>query len=125
MPKKNPYSNRKKYHTWMRKLHKRHFVIFDKVIGEEQLYDDAASQALKFICKSFGNICFLYSIKSFLVLPKSLVDAELIYNLSSLDHFDILHLLRSDLINMALMQVSHPRVIFFCCYTGFFLACTS
>ena len=42
-----------------------HFGIFDPVIGEGQWYDDAASHAIKFICELFGNIWFLYSIKSF------------------------------------------------------------
>ena len=62
---------------------------------------------------------FLYSMKSFLDLSKSLFDAELIYNLSSLDHCDILHLLRSDWSNMARMQVSHPHVILFLLIVGF------
>ena len=66
-----------------------------------------------YICESFGNISFLYSMKSFLGVSKNLVDAELIYNLSSLDHFDIFHSLISDWINMELMQVSHPDVILF------------
>ena len=72
-----------------------HFCIFDPVIGEEQLYDDASSQALKCIFESSGNFFFLYSIKSFLGLYKYLVDSKLIYNFSSLDNFDIIHLLRS------------------------------
>ena len=52
---------------------------------------------------------------------KSLVDAWLIYNLSSLDNCDILHLLLSDWSNMALMQVSHPHVIFLMLIIGFIL----
>ena len=52
-----------------------HFGISDPIIGEKQWYDDAAPHALKFIWESFGNICLFYSMKSFLDLPKSLVDA--------------------------------------------------
>ena len=37
-----------------------HFVIFDRLIGEGQWYDDAASNALKFICELFENISFFY-----------------------------------------------------------------
>ena len=62
---------------------------------------------------------FLYSIKSFLDICKSLVDAELIYNLSSLDNFDIIHLLRSDWSNMANQQILHPHVILFLLLIGF------
>ena len=58
-------------------------------------------------------------MKSFLDLSKSLVDAELIYNLSILVHCDNIHLLGSDQSNMALMQVSHPHVILFLFLVGF------
>ena len=78
---------------------------------------------LKCICESFENICFLYSTKSFLDISKNLVDAELIYNLSSLYICDILHLLRSYWSNMALMQVSHPHVILFLFLIGFIYFC--
>ena len=37
---------------------KSHFGIFDPVIGEEQWYDDAASQALKYIYESFGILFY-------------------------------------------------------------------
>ena len=40
-----------------------HFGSFDPVIGEKQWYDDDASQALKCIFESFGDICVLYSMK--------------------------------------------------------------
>ena len=43
-----------------------YFGIFDPVIGDGKWYDDAASQALKSICRLFGNVWFLYSMKSFL-----------------------------------------------------------
>ena len=36
------------------------FWIFDTVIGDGQLYDDAASQALKCMCGLFRKIWFLY-----------------------------------------------------------------
>ena len=68
--------------------------MFDTVIEQEQCYDDAASQALKCICGFFGNILLLYSIKSISDICKSIVDAELIYNLSSLTNCDNLHFLR-------------------------------
>ena len=42
---------------------------------------------------------------------KFLVDAELIYNWSSLANCDNLHLLRYDWSNMALIHVLHPHVI--------------
>ena len=58
-------------------------------------------------------------MKLFLDIYKILVDAELIYNLSSLDNCDILHLLRSDLSNMALMQVLYPHVILLLLLIGF------
>ena len=62
---------------------------------------------------------FLYSRKLFLDLSKSIVNAGLIYNLSSFTNCDILHLLRSDWSNMALMQVSHTHVILFLFLIGF------
>ena len=37
-----------------------HFVIFDPEIGEEKLYNDAASQDLRYMCELFGNTQFLY-----------------------------------------------------------------
>ena len=40
-----------------------HFGIFDSIIGEGQWYDYEKSQTLECICESFGNICFLYSMK--------------------------------------------------------------
>ena len=45
-----------------------YFGIFDPVIAETQWYDDAAFQALKCICELFGDILFLYWIKSCLDL---------------------------------------------------------
>ena len=51
--------------------------------------------------------------KTLLDLYKILVDAELLYNLSSLANCDNLHLLRSDLSNMVLIHVLHPHVIYF------------
>ena len=75
---------------------KSHFGIFDPVIGEGQLYYDTASLDLRCICKLFGNIVFLYTMKSILHLCKSLADTGLIYTLSSFSNFDHLHLLRSD-----------------------------
>ena len=81
------------------------------VIGEGQWYDDAASHDIKYICESSWNISLLHWMKLFLDLCKSQVYAELIYNLSSLANFDIIHLLRSDWSNMALIQVLHPLVI--------------
>ena len=42
---------------------KSHFGIFYHSIGEGQLYDDASSQALKFICGLFGNILFFYPMR--------------------------------------------------------------
>ena len=62
---------------------------------------------------------FSYSIKPFLDLSKSLFDAEIIYNLSSLDNCDILYLLRYDWSNMALIKVLHPHVILFMLLIGF------
>ena len=88
-----------------------HFGISDPVVGEGQFYYDASSHALKFICELFGNIWFFYSIKLFLVIVKSRVDAELIYNSSSFANCDILRLLRSDWSNMALLQVFQSYVI--------------
>ena len=82
-----------------------HFGIFWPLIGEGWWYDDAASHSIKCICELFGNISFLYWIKPFLDLCKNWVDAELIYNLLSLDNCDILHLLGSDWSYMALIQV--------------------
>ena len=52
-------------------------------------------------------------MKSILDIRKSLVDAELIYNLSSLANSDNLDLLRSDWSNMALIHVLHLHVILF------------
>ena len=51
-----------------------HFGIFDPVIGYGQWYDDAGSQAFKCKCELFGNILFLYSMKSILYLCKNIVD---------------------------------------------------
>ena len=68
-----------------------HFGIFDPVIGEGQLYDDAESYVLKSICELFGNISFLYRMKSILYICKNLVDAEFIYNLLSFFTCDFLH----------------------------------
>ena len=48
-------------------------------------------------------------MKSILYLCKSLVDAELIYNLSSLANCYNFHLLRYYWSNMALIHVSHPH----------------
>ena len=59
-------------------------------------------------------------MKSCLDLCKSLVDAELIYILSSLANFDNLHLFRSDWSNMALIDVSHTHVILFLWIDGYF-----
>ena len=50
---------------------------------------------------------------------KSLVDDELMYNLSSLDNCDKLYLLISDGINMALIHSSYTNVILFLLLTGF------
>ena len=58
-------------------------------------------------------------IKSFLDIYKSLVDKEIIYNLSSLENYDYLHLLISDWIKIALIHVSHPHVILFILLVGF------
>ena len=58
-------------------------------------------------------------MKPLLGLCKSLVDVELIYNLSSMANCDILHLLISYLSNMALIKVFHPRVILFMLLVGF------
>ena len=58
-------------------------------------------------------------MKSFLDLCKSRVDAELIYNLSSLYNCDILNLFLSDWSNMAIIEVSHPYVILFMLLIGF------
>ena len=49
-----------------------HFGIFGPVIVEGQLYDDAASHAIKFICELFGNIRFFYSMKSCLYFWKNI-----------------------------------------------------
>ena len=103
-----------------------HFGILYPIIGEGKWYDDAASQDLKFICELSGNIWFLYSMKSILDIYKILVDAELIYNLSSLANCDNLHLLIYDWSNMALIHVFHPHVILFLLLVGFiFLVCNS
>ena len=71
------------------------------------------------ICEWFAIFYLFYSTKSFLDISKILVDAELIYNLSSLDNCDIIHLLRYDLSKMALMQVSHSHVVLFLLFIGF------
>ena len=42
-----------------------HFRIFDTVIGEGQWYNEAAIQALKYICKLFENIWLFYQMKSY------------------------------------------------------------
>ena len=55
--------------------------------------------------KIFNEINFRYLL--------SLVDAELIYNLSSLSNCENLHLLISDWRNMTLIYVSHICVILF------------
>ena len=81
-----------------------HFGIFDPVIGEGQWCDDVSSIGLKCICELFGNVSFLYWMKTFLDIFKSQVFAEVIYNLSSLANFNILHLLRYDWSNMALIK---------------------
>ena len=52
-------------------------------------------------------------------IGKSLVDAELIYNLSSLDNCDIIHLLIYDWSNISLIQVLHPHVILFMMLIGY------
>ena len=51
-------------------------------------------------------------------LCKGLVDAEFIYNLSGLDNCDIIHLFRSDWLNMALIQVVYPHVLLFLLFVG-------
>ena len=51
------------------------FWIFVPVIGEVKCYDDESSHAIKFIYELFGNISFLYWMKSFLYLCKGWVDA--------------------------------------------------
>ena len=71
------------------------------------------------MCKLFGMIWLLYSMKSILDICKSIVDAELIYSLSSLANCDNLHLLRSDWSNMALIHVLHPHAILFMFLVGF------
>ena len=52
-------------------------------------------------------------MKSFLDISNILVDAELIYYLSSLDKCGILHLLIFDWSNTSLIHVTHPHVILF------------
>ena len=95
-----------------------HFGIFDPVIGAGQWYDDTSSHALQFTCSLFGNFWFLYSTKSFLDICKSRVDTELIYNSLSLSNCDILYLLISGWINMALIKFLHPHVILFMLLIG-------
>ena len=56
---------------------------------------------------------FLYSMKEWLDLCKSLFDVELIYSSSILDNCDNLHLLRSYWSNMAHIHVFHINVILF------------
>ena len=52
-----------------------HFGILYPIIGEVQWYDDEASYYLKCICELFGNIWFLYSMRSILDIYEILVDA--------------------------------------------------
>ena len=52
-------------------------------------------------------------------LSKIPVNAEIMYNLSSLDNCDILQLLISDWSNMVLMQVLYPHVILYFLLVGF------
>ena len=58
-------------------------------------------------------------MKSFLDICKILVDAELIYNLSSLANCDNLHLFIYDSSNMALIHVSYKHVILYILLVGF------
>ena len=74
---------------------------------------------LLYICELFGNIWFLYSTKSFLDICKILDDAELIYNLLSLDNFDNLHLCIPNWSNMELIKVFHPHLFLFLFLIGF------
>ena len=100
--------------------------ILYPVIGQRQWYGDAASQAIKCICGLFGNILFLYSMKSILDLYLVLADAELIHNLSSVANCGHLILLISEWINLALIHVSNPHVVLFMLIFGLYiLACTS
>ena len=84
--------------------------IFNHIIDEGQWYDDTASQALKCMRELSGNIWFLYSMKSILHLCKSLVDAELIYNWSSLANCYNLHLLIPYWSNMKSIHTLYPQV---------------
>ena len=54
-----------------------------------------------------------------LVFLNILVDSELIYNLSSLDNYNIIYLFKSDWSNMELIQVLHHHVILFLLLIGF------
>ena len=102
------------------------FGISNPVIGEGQWYDYVAFHDIICIYELFGNISFLFSMKPILDLCKSLVDAELIYNLLSLALCDILHLLISDWSIMSLVKVAHPHVIIFMLLIRYYiLACTS
>ena len=56
--------------------------------------------------------------KSLLDLCKIWDDAELIYNLSDFSTCDILYLLRSDWINLEIIQFLHPPVILFLLLIG-------
>ena len=103
-----------------------HFGILDPLLGEGKWYDGTASLDLKYKCELFGNIWYLYSTKSILHLCKISFDSELIYNLSSSDYCDNIHLLRSNWSNTALLHVSYPHVILFLLLISFYtLSCNS
>ena len=100
-----------------------HFGIFGPVIVDGEWYDDTASQDHKCMCELFGNIWSLYSMKSIIYLCKTLVDAELIYNLSSLSNCDYRNVFSYDWSNMALIHVFHLHGILFMLLVCFVYFC--
>ena len=92
-------------------IHSNIFGIFDPIIVEGKLYDELASKDL--ICMLIFLKYLIFKMKLILDNCKSMVDAELLYNLSSFSNYENLHLLRSDSNDTAVMHVLHPRVILF------------
>ena len=71
------------------------------------------------MCEIFGNIWLFYPMKSILDISKSLVDAELIYNLSILANCDNIYLFISDWSNTAIIHILNPHLILFLLIIGY------